>query len=215
MEMHKPSRVNSEGKIQDTKLWPERWGFVFRTRENNGNGWDYLIELFVQGMAKMEGMGPCCEWSFHVEPDGRMLKYPDFHTVMTPESRHLGDEMMKMFDHMAWSAFLAICLLNSRNVEKIENESNAKLSKRYKERHGRELFKFYAINVSDISSRKDGSGSDKLPWHLRRGHWAEYGEKYGKGKLFGKHEGRFWIPATVVGDEEVGMVEKAYRINVK
>ncbi len=31
----------------------------------------------------------------------------------------------------------------------------------------------------------------------RRGNWASYGPKYGKGLLFGKYEGRFWRPDKV------------------
>ena len=32
-----------------------------------------------------------------------------------------------------------------------------------------------------------------------RGHFSHYGEKYGRGLLFGKYEGKFWIPGHVRG----------------
>lgn len=35
-----------------------------------------------------------------------------------------------------------------------------------------------------------------------RGHWARYGERWGRGKLFGKYEGKFWIPGHVRGAGE-------------
>lgn len=35
-----------------------------------------------------------------------------------------------------------------------------------------------------------------------RGHFARYGEAYGRGKLFGKYEGKFWVPAHARGAGE-------------
>lgn len=48
--------------------------------------------------------------------------------------------------------------------------------------------------------------------HICRGHFAEYGPEYGKGKLFGKLEGRYWIPQHVKGSAQQGIVQKDYRI---
>jgi hypothetical protein len=43
-----------------------------------------------------------------------------------------------------------------------------------------------------------------------RGHFAHYGDRYGKGKLFGKYEGKFWVPPHVRGSAEVGEIHKDY-----
>lgn len=32
-----------------------------------------------------------------------------------------------------------------------------------------------------------------------RGHWARYGDRYNRGLLFGKYEGKFWIPGHIRG----------------
>lgn len=52
----------------------------------------------------------------------------------------------------------------------------------------------------------------KKALHICRGHFAEYGDEYGKGKLFGKYEGRFWMPAHVRGSAESGEVIKDYNV---
>jgi hypothetical protein len=51
-----------------------------------------------------------------------------------------------------------------------------------------------------------------MPSHDVRGHWVEYGPEYGKGKLFGKLSGRFWVPAHARGSADTGEVVKDYKI---
>lgn len=57
--------------------------------------------------------------------------------------------------------------------------------------------------------------------HLCRGHFAEYGPEFThpdgspKGKLFGRIEGRFWIPSVVKGTASSGVVVKNYRVGAK
>lgn len=53
----------------------------------------------------------------------------------------------------------------------------------------------------------------KKSLHICRGHFSEYGDEYGKGKLFGKYEGRFFIPAHVRGTAEQGITLKDYAVH--
>jgi hypothetical protein len=53
----------------------------------------------------------------------------------------------------------------------------------------------------------DGLG---VALHIRRGHYAYYGEKYNRGKLFGKYEGMFWKPQTTAGDSASGEAKHDY-----
>lgn len=50
--------------------------------------------------------------------------------------------------------------------------------------------------------------------HMCRGHFREYGSD-GRGLLFGKYSGRYWIPPTVKGAATAGLVAKNYRIGNK
>lgn len=51
-----------------------------------------------------------------------------------------------------------------------------------------------------------------VPLHTVRGHFAEYGPAYGKGLLFGRIAGRFFIPAHARGSTDAGLVEHSYRL---
>jgi hypothetical protein len=47
---------------------------------------------------------------------------------------------------------------------------------------------------SRARSAATGAGDGAAPLSTVRGHFSHYGPKYGKGLLFGKIAGRFWIP---------------------
>jgi hypothetical protein len=49
--------------------------------------------------------------------------------------------------------------------------------------------------------------------HSVRGHFASYGPEYGRGKLFGKYEGRFFRPMHARGSKEHGQVEQSYTLH--
>jgi hypothetical protein len=69
------------------------------------------------------------------------------------------------------------------------------------------------INTGDESGSAHSSSSlddeKKIRFHLCRGHFAEYTEEK---KLFGKYVGRYWIPAHVRGNPELGTIEKDYEV---
>jgi hypothetical protein len=50
-----------------------------------------------------------------------------------------------------------------------------------------------------------------MPVHSCRGHFSEYGPEFGKGLLFGKYEGRFWVPPHMKGRRGNGTVYKEYK----
>jgi len=49
----------------------------------------------------------------------------------------------------------------------------------------------------------------KKRFHVCRGHFATYTEEK---KLFGKYVGKYWIPAHMKGDPELGTIEKDYEV---
>jgi hypothetical protein len=48
-----------------------------------------------------------------------------------------------------------------------------------------------------------------------RGHFSHYGERYGRGLLFGKLEGKFWIPGHVRGAADAGDVPQQRNYQLK
>jgi hypothetical protein len=74
--------------------------------------------------------------------------------------------------------------------------------------------RFYGLILNDPRYRPGAAGNPdgSMPLHVRRGHWAHYGAQYGRGLLFGKLSGRFWVPDIEVGDEHNGSIAKDWII---
>jgi hypothetical protein len=76
--------------------------------------------------------------------------------------------------------------------------------------------RFSEIHVRPTSKSYKGNGEAladiEMPLHGVRGHYANYGVD-GRGLLFGKLAGRYWIPPHVRGSREVGTVEQTYTID--
>jgi hypothetical protein len=68
--------------------------------------------------------------------------------------------------------------------------------------------------VLEIKSHNESSGessgeSSAKRLHMCRGHFATYTEEK---KLFGRYVGRYWIPAHMKGNPELGTIEKDYEV---
>jgi hypothetical protein len=63
----------------------------------------------------------------------------------------------------------------------------------------------FPVGRTTRSARGEAVGG--TPVHLVRGHFARYGPQYGRGLLFGKHAGRFFVPAHARGERRAGLVE--------
>ena len=122
----------------------------------------------------------------------------------------------------AWQAILdgslrtfsaAMNFLNCRNVEAVE----PRRSRHERRRIERALPGVVVKELVVRSLRRKGGTSggtpgEAAPLHSVIGHFAEYGPRFGKGLLFGKHEGRYWVPAHARGVAEAGEVVKSYRL---
>jgi hypothetical protein len=79
----------------------------------------------------------------------------------------------------------------------------------------RPLASYRVIDIKPVPAtdpRYAGMTQEERARHIVRGHFAEYGMN-GKGKLFGKVAGKFWVPAHYRGNPELGEVDKSYRIH--
>ena len=102
---------------------------------------------------------------------------------------------------------------NCRNVEMIEVLPNRQ-QRRYAERHGDATIRHSVLTVSDkltqrrVGQRMEHGAELQRRMHICRGHYSTYTDA---APLFGKHVGRFWIPAHVRGNRGVGEVHKDYQ----
>jgi hypothetical protein len=103
------------------------------------------------------------------------------------------------------------------------NASNVDIAEPARDRPTRRRIERTGVTVQTIvvrppGKRRDAStvarplGSDETVVSPVRGHFSHYGEQFGRGLLFGKLSGKFWIPGHVRGaaDDETAVEPKSY-----
>lgn len=140
-------------------------------------------------------------------------------------------------------AFQSISFLHCKNMVVDRIEPPAKLSAKHRRRHGRPLLRYQQVRLevprAPTRRRGEGSGSELGPpaLHIVAGHMAHYGDchvprpgcpqEHGydrcmgcgghtpHGKLFGKHEGMYWVPQMSRGNPTRGEVKTDLELVVK
>lgn len=147
--------------------------------------------------------GPMHAWRFAIYEDGQPA---DLGWIQLSP-----DYPMKNWDMAHLILLGTLNFLNCRNVEVVEPRRPRAEARRI-ERTG---VRVSTINVFSMGKQYEGNGKGReggTPLTSVRGHFASYGPEYGKGKLFGKYSGRFWIPQFARGDKEAGEVEQQYKL---
>lgn len=115
--------------------------------------------------------------------------------------------------------FLALSLMNCKNVTTVDVPVNEKINKK-RIRNNRPPLSSHKTIVIDgmrevVQRRGGGSAAvvSAIRHHIRAGSFATYGEN-GRGLLFGKHVGTFWRPMTAVGDRNAGTVTKEFAVDL-
>ena len=123
---------------------------------------------------------------------------------------------------------MAFSFCNCKNTEIVDVKPSAKINKARERRGKPPLNKYSVINVLPVASRSrtrrqetPAHSDQRIDVTVRRGHFACYGKGFGHwevrgdqrewveaGKLFGKLEGRFWVPSIALGG-----VEKTYKVD--
>lgn len=146
--------------------------------------------------------GPCHLTQFAVYDDGEPA---DLHYVHL-----LPDAPLEAWSNAQLTLLAALSFLNCSNVE-IREPERRRPERRRLARLGVEV---QAIMVRPIGSRTRsvavGSGDGAVPLSSVRGHFSHYGPKYGKGLLFGRIEGRFWVPTHARGSAEADAPQRDY-----
>lgn len=122
------------------------------------------------------------------------------------------------------TAYLLPCVLsvvswsfaNCKNTRQVKASPVSRQQRRAAERKGEPVFEHHVLEIGGLTNLlhtegKLGEHGDlHKAMHICRGHFSRYGEKYGTGKLFGKHEGMFWVPQHTRGSLEAGLITKDY-----
>jgi|GEM_PF-5929133 len=147
---------------------------------------------------------------------GRVITVSSFAcTSREPNSDALLLERIDGAKLLASTALFACAVMHCKNVTTREEHLPRQL-RRDRERRGLPDIVYRTLVVGPSPGQSGGKSTPKpektTRLHLCRGHFAEYGPDYGKGKLFGRLEGRYWVPPHVKGSTENGRVEKTYRV---
>jgi hypothetical protein len=170
--------------------------------------WVLNTFLFIGGRSEAVGpiptTGPVHAWQFAIAEDGEPL---DLHWV------HLVPHVAMESWDMAHLVLLgALNFANCRNIEIVEPK---------RERHAQRRLDRTGVRISTIQIRAFGRSTRSragdepaglTPLTSVRGHFACYGPQYGRGLLFGRLAGRFWIPQHARGTSEEGVSITDYRL---
>jgi hypothetical protein len=113
-------------------------------------------------------------------------------------------------------AHLASSFMHCKNVSLQDGPPANRARRRYYQRKGQELTRYYTLNIEPMKKVLRGEGrSDELgigkALHICRGHFANYTEDR---PLFGRPGavGQFWVPMHTRGSLAHGEVRKDYRV---
>lgn len=164
--------------------------------------------LWVGGHSRSLGAfkvtGPVHFWEYAIYEDGAPA---DLRWVnLSP------DYPMENWDTASLVLLGTLNFLACRNVELVEPQ---------RPRAERRRIAATGVTVKTLNvypmgrSTRGGAGNQSwgVPLTSVRGSFHHYGPKYGRGLLFGKHEGKFWVPQHARGDAQNGRVEKDYRLH--
>lgn len=174
-------------------------------------GWDVMLDGNGDGMTFDIGSGEkkhavFYEW-FNIDK-----RLPQF--AATYEA--LVTECTKFLD----VGLLSLSFMNCKNVRVVERVPDAHANRQHERKFGTGLVKHHVIEITPMryATARTSKGTKQVAHavpslHVRRGHFKSFGERYGRARLFGKHEGRYWWENSLVGDVRSGMVESDYKVN--
>jgi hypothetical protein len=172
--------------------------------------WVYLFTIFSGHRAQgntvaVPTAGPLHMWRAAVYGDGEIA---DLRWVAVSRDPDLNER----WDMAQLITLGAINLGNCVNVELMEPKRSRHAQRRL-DRSGVRVSELHVRPISkSYRGRRDGREPlGTVPIHSVRGHFAEYGVN-GRGLLFGKYAGRYWIPAHARGNPEHGQVEQSYQV---
>lgn len=223
------------------RAFNERVGVLFNALEPvdandsliQGAKWLLTANVLAVAERRKALVCPAGEFSFVLDPDGRIIdgglgvpkegpgrRFSDWWGTDMEKLANLIDEEASTTLGFINVALFAIAFLHCRNVRVEANEPfyASRQERRAAQQRGeqpRSIYHTLMIEPMKQVLATEGvlaQNGLKKALHICRGHFAEYGDAYGKGKLFGKYEGRFWMPAHVRGSADVGTVQKDYAI---
>lgn len=152
--------------------------------------------------------GPCHMFRHAIDGGGAPLDI-NWLALLVPggrrdERQDLGDPNQGLWDAAMITLGASLNFLNASNVEVAEPQRARPVRRRL----ARTGVTVQAIVVRPPGKRRAASSvprpieAGETVFSPVRGHFARYGPEHGKGLLFGKYSGKFWVPAHIRGEGE-------------
>lgn len=212
--------VNGDGSMRSVKAQKILKIGIYARAEQTDDGWTTSLFPFLTWIGPRYNLGPLCEIRFTADQDG----VPNQDAIIITMDDGDDDDLAAM--HNTKHSFvgpvcLALSFMHCKNVVVTEQDgvyTNRQERREAQRRNDPPLVKHHTLHIEPMKTIiKRESGGDPVTMtkalHIVRGHIAEYGDAFGKGKLFGKYEGRFFIPAHVRGSAEQGVIDKRYVVH--
>ena len=165
----------------------------------------YLRE--VPGSVRILPVELLYEASEQWEIDQFHYRYGDF--------THLGEERaqaeIETYAALQMMAFKCLMFLHTKNVQILRQVQPTKIQQKREKKAKLPLVDTRIVTVRGIHEKVEreriiSSTDTSVPFHIVRGHFADYREK----GLFGKYPGIYWIPQHSRGSLEHGTIKKRY-----
>lgn len=178
--------------------------------------WVTSVTIWVGGWSKtshepMPTQGPVFSVFIAVYADGAPA---DIHWVSPYRDRsaEFGTKAVEVWQYSVGIYLQAVTFLNCRNVAVVIPHRRRPIM-RALQRAQVEVGEIHVYAVGRTVQGTRPVAGEGVPAHLVRGHVARYGPEYGRGKLFGKLSGIFWIPMHAKGDRALGERERSYKLD--
>lgn len=144
--------------------------------------------------------GPLHWWKWCATDDGVMEDLYE---------QYLSDRVERdVFTNNLLAVLHSLTFLNCRNVTLVE-PNRPRAQRRRLDRAGVRLSEIHVFPSGvTVRGRTMPVGAGGKPLHSVRGHVARYGPRWGRGLLFGKHEGEFWVPQHARGSSDHGTTDQ-------
>lgn len=189
--------------------------------------WCVNVELWIGGRGDGEPIrprGPVHMWRFALHEDGSPadlhwfepgpgdLDWTDAND--SPEGRRQAFTLPMVI------LMASLNFLNCRNVKAAEPQRPRPERRRLQKLGVQvQVIQVFAISRRSTAARSDSGENSGVPLHSVRGSFHHYGSKYvdaahpnGRGLLFGRLEGKFYVPQHARGSTEHGERHSSYRL---
>lgn len=214
--------LDSDPEYRQLKMPPVINGAKFNMDVIQEAKWSCVVQAFIDPSIGATKEGEY-EWRYYVSPTGKMMRLSlDVDTSVLSRKTGVYKQSNPMIDRLLNSMFdtvlMTITFMHSKNVELIEQIPPPKLSKKAEKRYGQALTRYSVIKVNPMRTLKRATGDEDIevvksqsnrPMSIVRGHFKDFRD--GKG-LFGKYKDIYWWDQHIVGDPEVGVIKKDYKV---